>query len=550
MPARTGTHAMTHKNHKQHSPDPEILALLQKSNKRLLAQHLSDLLAEPGRFNRYSRQLPGLLLDFTRVRIDDEAQQLLLQLAAAAGVESHRDALFAGQAVNVTEQRPALHMALRSPDVLQQVGGTEAARVSAAMQQMLDMAGHLHGGSLPDGGGPVHDIVHVGIGGSLLGTQLLSEALAAPNTSPRLHFLGSVDAHHREALLHSLNPATTLVVLVSKSFTTGDTLLHGLRLRAWLQQALGEQGARQRLYAVTSQVQRAEAFGIDTGQMLYFSDWVGGRYSLWSPVSLSAAAQIGPQRFRELLDGAAQMDTHFRKAPLADNWPVLLALNTIWHRNVCDFRAWGVMPYDQRLRLLPAYLQQLVMESNGKSVTVDGQPVSVATSPVVFGETGTEAQHSVFQALHQGSDIVPLNFVGVLNPEHDDREAHDELLANLLAQLTALATGRSSADTLKELGADQQGLLPHRSFAGNRPSELLLLERLDARSLGMLLALYEHKVFVESVLWGINAFDQWGVELGKTLAPAIQEALAAGSSEGSSSSLGPLLEHIARQRRG
>jgi glucose-6-phosphate isomerase len=539
---------MTHKNHKPSTPDPEILALLQKSNMRLQATPLSALLQQPDRFSRFSRRLPGLLLDFTRVHIDDEVQKLLLQLAQAAGVEAHREALFAGQAVNVTEQRPALHMALRSPDVLQQVGGDEAARVSAAMQQMLALAGQLHTGTLPGGGGPVTDIVHVGIGGSLLGTQLLSEALTPPGSRLQVHFLGSVDAHRREALLAALDPATTLVVLVSKSFTTGDTLLHGRRLRAWLQQALGEQGARQRLYAVTSQVQRAEAFGINSDQMLYFSDWVGGRYSLWSPVSLSAAARFGPQRFEELLQGAAQMDAHFRQAPMADNWPVLLALNSIWHRNVCGYQAWGVMPYDQRLRLLPAYLQQLVMESNGKSVTVAGQATSVATSPVVFGETGTEAQHSVFQALHQGSDIVPLNFIGILQPDHDDREAHDELLANLLAQLTALATGRSSEDTRRELAAGQEALLPHRSFAGNRPSELLMLERLDARSLGMLLALYEHKVFVESVLWGINAFDQWGVELGKTLAPAIQQALAQGSSTSSCASLSALLAHVARQR--
>jgi glucose-6-phosphate isomerase len=265
-------------------------------------------------------------------------------------------------------------------------------------------------------------------------------------------------------------------------------------------------------------------------------------------VSLSAAARIGPQRFHRLLEGAAAMDHHFRTVAAADNLPVLLGLIGVWHRNVCGYGAWGVMPYDLRLRLLPAYLQQLIMESNGKSVDLAGRPARFATAPVVFGEIGTDAQHSVFQALHQGSDIVPLNFVAVLRPDHDDREAQDELLANLLAQLTALAEGRSPEETRAELGDGAESLLAHRSFAGNRPSELIALDRLSARNLGMLLALYEHKTFVESVLWGVNAFDQWGVELGKTLAPGIQAALQGGASD--NAGLAPLLAWIREVRGG
>jgi glucose-6-phosphate isomerase len=405
-------------------------------------------------------------------------------------------------------------MALRSPDVLEAIGGEEAARVQAAMARLFEFAGELHAGRLP--GSPetrVRDLVHVGIGGSLLGTQLVCEALDEGTASLRIHFLGSVDAIRRERLLEQLDPETTMVVLVSKSFSTGDTLLHGRRLRAWLEQSLGEAAAHRRLFAVTSQVDRAGAFGIAPERLLYFSDWVGGRYSLWSPVSLAAAALIGPSRFQELLEGAASMDRHVREAPLADNLPVLAALVGVWHRNVCGYAAWGCMPYDQRLRLLPPYLQQLIMESNGKSVRVDGERSALATAAVVFGETGTEAQHSVFQAMHQGSDVVPLNFVAVARPDHADREAHDELLANLLAQLTALAVGRDADATRVELGEIAEDLLRQRTFDGNRPT---------------------------------NAFDQWGVELGKTLAPGIQSALRDGV--GAGQGLDGLLAEIFRLR--
>ena len=527
--------------------DPETLEMLQKSNNRLDGVSLAELLADEGRFTRFSRRFEDLLLDFSRVRLDETVFGALLALADAADVTGARDRLFAGAHVNETEDRPALHMALRSPDVLARAGGQEAERVQAAMERMFDFADALSEGRLPgDPDAPVRDIVHVGIGGSLLGTQLVCDALDAGDARVRVHFLGSVDAFRREQLLKRLDPAGTAVILVSKSFSTGDTLLHGRRLRAWLEAGLGQEAAHRRLFAVTSQVERAGAFGIEPERLLYFSDWVGGRYSLWSPVSLSAAALVGSASFRALLRGAASMDGHFQHAPLAENLPVLSALISVWHRNVCGYEAWGCMPYDQRLKLLPAYLQQLIMESNGKSVRADGAPSTLQTAPVVFGETGTEAQHSVFQAMHQGSDIVPLNFVAVARPDHDDREAHDELLANLLAQITALAVGRDETATREALGDLEPGLLRQRTFPGNRPSEVLLLDALTAEGLGRLLAFYEHKVFVESVLWGINAFDQWGVELGKTLAPAIQDALAQGTAAGQG--LDGLLAEIERIR--
>ncbi|KAA9130237.1 glucose-6-phosphate isomerase [Marinihelvus fidelis] len=518
---------MTSERHNGQELTAETRALLQKNHTRLVTEGLPALSTAEGRFDDFSRGLDGLLFDFSRVLLDAPTLDVLLDGAREIGLEAQRDALFAGDNVNSTEQRPALHMALRSPDVLAHVGGDEAARVTQAMKTMLVWADLLHEGELP--GAPdkrVRHIIHVGIGGSLLGTQLVVEALDRGTSPLTVHFLGSVDAVLRERLMRQLDPAETMVVLVSKSFSTGDTLLHGRRLRDWLARHLGEEEGAGRLFAVTSQVERAGAFGIAPERLLYFSDWVGGRYSLWSPVSLSAAGVIGSHAFRELLAGAAAMDRHFQRAPLEDNLPVLYGLIGAWHRNICGHAAWGVMPYDQRLRLLPAWMQQLVMESNGKSVTRDGRPVPLKTAPVVFGETGTEAQHSVFQAMHQGADVVPLNFIGVIRPDHDDREAQNELLANLFAQLKALAEGRDAAATRAGIGDIDDDLLAQRTFAGNRPSELILLDRLDPKRLGMLLALYEHKVFVESVLWNINAFDQWGVELGKTLAPGIQSALA------------------------
>jgi len=538
---------MSAKNHIGDGMSPESAEVLHKYNASLSLRSLADLLAEPGRFDRFSFGIDGLLLDISRVHLDADALAGLLDMAAQCGLPERRDVLFAGGNVNLTENRPALHMALRTPEVLEAAGGEESLRVRSAMQRMLEWAAQLYAGRSPfEDARVIRHIVHVGIGGSLLGTRLVCEALDEGGAGVQVHFLGSVDATARERLVRSLDPAETLVVLVSKSFTTGDTLLHGRRLRDWLRAALGDEDAERHMVAVTSQVDRARSFGIDPSRMLYFSDWVGDRYSLWTPVSLATAALIGPPRFEELLNGAAIMDRHFRTAALARNLPVIYGLVGVWNRNFQGHPAWGVMPYDSRLRLLPAWLQQLVMESNGKSVTQSGAPCSLATAPVVWGETGTEAQHSVFQALHQGSDIVPLNFVGVLRPPHGDREAQDELLANLLAQATALALGRSEEATRAELGDIGDKLLLQRSFAGNRPSELILLDELDPQTLGMLLALYEHKVFVESVIWGINAFDQWGVELGKTLAPGIQTAL--GGADSGEPSLAPLLAYIGRHR--
>jgi glucose-6-phosphate isomerase len=545
----------THTKMKPNTPDSsfrdsiqaslQVFELLQKYNKKLQATPLLDLMNEQARFEQFSIGMDGMLLDFSRTHINREAFDLLLKLAKVSELELHRDRLFSGAHVNLTEDRPAMHMALRSRELGVHLPDGEMKLMEEGMQGMLDIAGFFHRRAHPfDETIKVRNIVHVGIGGSLLGPRLLCDVLGSGQNGadtgklPSVHFLGSVDAHHREDLLRDLDPSETVVILASKSFTTGDTLMHGVRLQQWMEMSLGTAGTSKRFFAVTGEANRAIQFGVPQEQVLFLPAWVGGRYSLWSPVSLTAASIGGPEAFQEMLLGAAALDRHFQQAELHENLPVIMGLLGVWHRNVCNYSNWGVIPYDQRLRGLPGHLQQLIMESNGKSVDINGEPAAMFTSPVVFGESGTDAQHSLFQAMHQGSDRVPLNLIAVIRPDHQDKEAHAELLANMLAQAMALAGGRSLEQTRikmeAEIGAENlacsEHLIAHRCFEGNRPTELLLLDDLSPANLGKLLALYEHKVFVESAIWGINAFDQWGVELGKTLTPDIKRALETGSS--------------------
>jgi len=491
--------------------------MLQKYNIKSERKNLSERLCEPDRFKNFSAQAGDLLLDFSRTEMDQQVLSQLLNLAEQSGVEEARQRFFDAENINFTESRPALHMAMRSDQVLKKLDADTVTRVIENRQRMFEFAAAFAAGHLPGNADQaVRHIIHIGIGGSVLGPRLLIEALGK-STSPEVHFLSSVDAHLRKDLLASLNPAETAVIIATKSFTTGETLLHGRRVLEWMEQSLGRPAAPQRLFAVSGNQQAVEDFGISAENTLYLPDWVGGRYSLWSAVSLAAAAVMGEGGFSEFLRGGAEMDDHFQAAPLAKNLPVLMALTGIWHRNICDYPAQAVIPYDYRLRSLPAYLQQLVMESNGKSVDSQGTRVNYDTSPALFGEPGTDAQHSLFQMFHQGSDIVPLSFIGVIQPDHEDTEAHAALLANMLAQATALATGTAG------LGKEVEDV--HRQMPGERPSEVILMDRLSPYTLGQLLALYEHKVFVESVIWDINAFDQFGVELGKVVATAIQPAL-------------------------
>ena len=486
--------------------------MLQKYNNKAGRKSLSECLNEPNRFTDFSSSHGQLLFDFSRTSMDQDALALLLKLAEQSGVASARDRLFGGGDINFTEQRPALHMAMRSDRVLQVLDRETAEGVIETRERMLSHASSLAAGHLPgEEEQKVRHIIHIGIGGSVLGPRLLIEALGK-ETSPQVHFLSSIDAHLRSKLLASLDPADTVIIIASKSFTTGETLLHAQRVYQWMEQALGRDTALQRLFAVSGNPTAVEAFGVPAEQFYFLPDWVGGRYSIWTAVSLAAVAVIGGDAFREFLQGAADMDQHFQTAALPENLPVLMALTGVWHRNVCDYPSQAVIPYDHRLRSLPAYLQQLVMESGGKSVNRSGNVVEYKTAPALFGEAGTDAQHSLFQMFHQGTDIVPLSFIGVIRPDHDDAEAHAGLLASMLAQATALATGTAVEDA-------------HRQMPGERPSEILLMDQLTPFALGQLLALYEHRVFIESVIWDINPFDQFGVELGKVMAKHIQPAL-------------------------
>jgi glucose-6-phosphate isomerase len=463
----------------------------------------------------------------------------LIELAGACGIVNERSRLYSGEKINFTEDRAVLHPLWREQNFSDLLPAPEAATLAAAVKQMRVIAAALHAGMLPedDTATRIRHLVHIGIGGSLLGPRLLCEAFLPGGECPQIHFLSSVDALDRERLLARLDPNETAVMLVSKSFTTSEVLLHANRIRQWQLKSLDCAEADRRLFAVTACPDKAEAFGVPPSHVLQMGTWTGGRFSVWSPVGVTAAVAMGPDGFDAFLQGGASMDRHFRDAPLAENLPVILAMLAVWHRNVCDYSVHGLVPYDSRLQGLPGWLQQVEMESNGKSVNIKGQPVSMKTSPVVMGDCGTDAQHALFQAFHQGTGIVPLDFIGVVNPDHDDMEAQQQLLSHMLAQSTALAVG-STPGQVRELmrrqgvpESEMEALLPHRLMPGNRPSIVILMDKLTPRNLGKLMALYELMVFVESVIWQINAFDQWGVELGKILADKIQPAIAGAESD-------------------
>ncbi|TKR33618.1 glucose-6-phosphate isomerase [Luteimonas gilva] len=467
---------------------------------RVQAKPLPQLIAEdPARARDFALRTGPLYANFARQRYDREALDALFALADAAGVESALKRLFAGEAVNPTEGRAALHTALRGDLADSAVAHDAYAQAAAVRTRMRGLIASLEASE-------VTDIVSVGIGGSDLGPRLVVDALSGPAPGRfRVHFLSNVDGSAAQRALAGLDPARTAAILISKTFGTQETLLNGRILRDWL-------GNDERVYAVSANVQRAGEFGIAPERILPMWDWVGGRYSLWSAVGFPIALAIGMDAFEALLGGAAAMDAHALSSPSKQNIAVWHALTAVWNRNALGAATQAVLPYDERLKLLPNYLQQLVMESLGKSARLDGAPLSDPTVPVWWGGAGTDTQHSFFQALHQGTQIVPADFVGVVHgddPYADNRQA---LLANLLAQTEALANGSRNDD-------------PHRAYAGNRPSTLILLDALTPHSLGMLIAMYEHSVYVQSVLWGINAFDQFGVELGKQVANRLLPAL-------------------------
>jgi glucose-6-phosphate isomerase len=477
--------------------------------------------ADPSRFVDFSVEGPQVFADLSKNLIDRETQTLLLQLAAECGIEARRDAMFAGEPINATERRAVKHWLLRAPPGAS--SDPDAAEVQRTLTAMLGYAEQVRGDPA------ITDVVNIGIGGSDLGPQMAVAALDAfAAAGKRLHFVSNVDGHELDATLRRLRPESTLFLVASKTFTTQETMMNARSARAWFEAEGGRDTARH-FAALTTNVAAAREFGITT--TFGFWDWVGGRYSLWSAIGLPIAIAIGSHHFRELLAGAHEMDEHFRTAPLARNLPVQLGLLDVWYRNFQGFASRSIAPYHSALRRLPAYLQQLEMESNGKRVDIDGQPLPFATSPVLWGEPGTNGQHAYFQMLHQGTERVPVEFVAVREPAHDLPGHHAALLANVLAQGRALMEGRP----------DPGG---HRDFPGNRPSTTFVLDALTPRSLGAFLAMYEHRVFTSGALWGIDSFDQWGVELGKVLAQDLAPRFDSGDVAGLDGSTAGLLRRL------
>ncbi|MFG1422901.1 glucose-6-phosphate isomerase [Roseixanthobacter liquoris] len=528
---------------------------LSAAEARAAGTPLADLFADPNRFTRFSASAGDLLLDFSKTALTDETLDLLLQLARATGVEARREAMFTGARINSTEQRSVLHVALRDggPEPLEIDGTDVKGQVRETLGRLFAFADAVRAGTIAGHRGPVFtDVVNIGIGGSDLGPVMATLALAPYHDGPRLHFVSNVDGAHLSDVLKPLTPATTLFIIASKTFTTIETMTNAASARAWIAAALGEEAVGHHFAAVSTALDKVSAFGISAEHTFGFWDWVGGRYSLWSAIGLPVMIAIGSAAFGDFLAGGAAMDDHFRHAPLEENLPVLLALAGVWHRDVCGYASRAVIPYDQHLARFPAYLQQLDMESNGKSVTRDGAPVARPTGPVVWGEPGTNGQHAFFQLLHQGTDVVPVEFLIAAQGHEPALQAHHDLLiANCLAQSEALLRGRSLAQVEAQLRAGGMGearvaeLAPHKVFPGNRPSVTLAYTLLDPFTLGRLIALYEHRVFTEAAIWGINAFDQWGVELGKEMATALLPAVKGGAAPGGTSgSTAGLISHL------
>ena len=511
---------------------------LQQHQKKMheLKLEISQLFdRDPHRFSKFSVSSAGLFLDYSKNQLTDQTMELLLELARERGVEAQRDAMFAGQRINFTENRSVLHTALRAarnhPHV---VDGVDInAEVHAVLDRMQTFVGKVHSGSWRGASGlAITDIVNIGIGGSDLGPKMVTLALrcfAQPGINS--HFVSNVDGHDLDAVLGRLNPETTLFIISSKTFTTAETMLNAHSARSWFLRRFSESDLPRHFVAVSTNLNAAQAFGIAGENCFGFWDWVGGRYSLWSAIGLPIALAVGFDHFRALLDGAQNMDQHFLHMPLEQNMPVLMALTGIWNRDFLNCQSVSIAAYHQDLGAFPSYLQQLDMESNGKCIDRQGNPVEVATGPVIWGNAGTNAQHAYFQLLHQGSDIVPVDFIAALRSRHALPGHHRILLANCFAQSQALMKGKSPDAVQQEMRAqgvpDQQiaQLIAHRSFKGNRPSNTILLDELNPTALGALIALYEHKVAVQGFCWGINSFDQWGVELGKVLAKAIEADL-------------------------
>ncbi|HKF32783.1 MAG TPA: glucose-6-phosphate isomerase [Jatrophihabitantaceae bacterium] len=515
--------------------------------------HLRDLFADdPGRGERLALEACGIYLDYSKNRITDETVRLLVRLADESGLRARIDAMFAGEKINVTEDRAVLHVALRAPrgERIAVDGVDVVPAVHEVLDRMGEFATRVRAGQWRGyTGTPIRNIVNIGIGGSDLGPVMAYEALRHYSARDlTFRFVSNVDGTDFAEATRDLDPAETLFIVSSKTFTTLETMTNAHTARSWLLDALHDDSAiAKHFVAVSTNTAEVEKFGIDVMNMFGFWDWVGGRYSMDSAIGLSTMIAIGPDAFREMLSGFHEIDEHFRTAPFSQNLPVILGLLTVWYSDFFGAQTQAVLPYDQYLKRFPAYLQQLTMESNGKSVTLDGTRVDYDTSPVYWGEPGTNGQHSFYQLIHQGTRLIPADFIGFLHTLNPLGRHHDLLTANVFAQSEALAFGKTAAAVAAEGTPDW--LVPHRVFEGNRPSNTMLLERLTPAALGKLVALYEHSVFVQGTVWSVNSFDQWGVELGKVLAKKVADELESESELAHDSSTNALIRRYRSARR-
>ena len=500
-------------------------AALAEHHAKIEERHLRDLFADdPDRGEWFSAEAAGLYLDYSKNRITDETLDLLLRLAEQSDLEERRDMMFAGKRINVSENRSVLHVALRMPKGATLIvdGVDVVAQVHEVLDRMADFATKIRSGAWKGHTGkPIRNIVNIGIGGSDLGPVMAYEALRHyTERNLTFRFVSNVDSTDFAEATRDLSAEETLFIVSSKTFTTLETLTNAISARDWVLSQLGDKPAiAKHFVAVSTNAERVAEFGIDTANMFGFWDWVGGRYSMDSAIGLSTMVALGPDQFNEMLAGFHAMDEHFRTAPLARNLPVLMGLLTVWYVEFFGASSIGVMPYDQYLKRFPAYLQQLTMESNGKHVTLDGAVVDYQTSPLYWGEPGTNGQHSFYQLIHQGTSLIPVDLIGFAKGLNPLRDHHDILSSNVFAQAQALAFGRTEDEVRAE--GTPEAVVPHRVMQGNRPTNVLLAEVLTPRVLGALVALYEHSVFTQGTIWGIDSFDQWGVELGKALAVAI-----------------------------
>ncbi len=507
------------------APERKAWQALERHYAEISGQHLRELFAaDPDRGERMTAEAAGLYLDYSKNRVTDETMRLLVELAAESGVPERRDAMFRGEHINVSEDRAVLHVALRMPrDASLVVDGADVVReVHDVLDRMAAFADRVRSGDWKGHTGkPITSVVNVGIGGSDLGPVMAYEALRHyASRDMTFRFVSNVDSTDFAEATRDLDPEQTLFIISSKTFGTLETLTNATSARDWIVSSLGTSDAvAKHFVAVSTNAERVAKFGIDTANMFGFWDWVGGRYSMDSAIGLSTMVAIGPEQFGELLAGFHDMDEHFRTAPLERNLPVLMGLLAVWYRDFFGLQSYGVMPYEQYLKRFPAYLQQLTMESNGKHVTLAGDRVSYDTGAVFWGEPGTNGQHSFYQLIHQGTTIIPVDLIGFGKTLNPLGEHHDILSSNVFAQAAALAFGKTEEEVRAEGTAPS--VVPHRVMEGNRPSNVLLAEILTPRVLGTLVALYEHSVFTQGTIWGIDSFDQWGVELGKVLAAAI-----------------------------